>query len=114
MGSPDGPDFDFAAGELPILPPEVEEAAFRIVAESLTNVARHSAAGQCVVRLNQSNGSLRVRVMDNGRGLSSEPGSGHGLESMRKRAADVGGSLRVEVVKPRGTLVMALLPLEVS
>ncbi len=118
MGSPDGPDFDFAAGELPVLPPQVEEAAFRIVAESLTNVARHSAAGQCVVSLNQTNGNLHVRVMDNGRGLSQQsgsgPSSGHGLESMRKRAADVGGSLQVEVVKPRGTLVMALLPLEVS
>jgi signal transduction histidine kinase len=96
---------------LPLLPPQVEEAAFRIVAESLTNVARHSAARKCAVRLTQANGDLRVQVFDNGQGLSPESGSGHGLDSMRRRAADVGGSLRVEAASPQGTLVTAVLPL---
>jgi len=114
MGRPGGPAFDFRTDALPLLPPQVEEAAFRIVAESLTNVARHSAAGHCSVRLNQANGDLRVRVFDDGLGLSPESGSGHGLDSMRRRAADVGGSLRVEVANPQGTLVTALLPLETS
>jgi signal transduction histidine kinase len=114
MGRPGGPDFEFRSDALPLLPPQVEEAAFRIVAESLTNVARHSAAGHCAVRLNQANGDLRVRVSDDGRGLSPESGSGHGLDSMRKRATDVGGSLLVEMARPHGTLVTAVLPLAVS
>jgi signal transduction histidine kinase len=114
MGRPGSPHFDFLADALPLLPPQVEEAAFRIVAESLTNVARHSAADHCVVRLNQANGDLRVRVSDDGRGLSPGSGSGHGLDSMRRRAADVGGSLHVEVASPQGTLVTAVLPLEMS
>jgi len=114
MGRPGSPDFDFLTDALPLLPPQVEEAAFRIVAESLTNVARHSAADHCVVRLNQANGDLRVRVSDDGRGLSPGSGSGHGLDSMRRRAADVGGNFLVEDAIPNGTLVTAVLPLELS
>lgn len=114
MGRPGGPGFDFRTDALPLLLPQVEEAAFRIVAESLTNVARHSAADHCAVRLSQTNGSLRVRVLDDGRGLSPESGSGHGMDSMRRRAADVGGNFLVEGAIPHGTLVTAVLPLEPS
>ncbi|WP_158294149.1 sensor histidine kinase [Kribbella sp. VKM Ac-2568] len=114
MGHPGGPAFDLKTDALPLLRPQVEEAAFRIVAESLTNVARHSAAVHCAVRLNQANGDLRIRVLDDGRGLSPDAGSGHGLDSMRRRAADVGGSLLVEAANPHGTLVTAVLPLELS
>ncbi|TDO29995.1 histidine kinase/DNA gyrase B/HSP90-like ATPase [Kribbella sp. VKM Ac-2527] len=112
MGEAGGPTFDLQAGALPALPPQVEEAAFRIVAESLTNVARHSAASHCTVQLNQANGDLRVRVCDDGRGLSSLAGSGHGLDSMRKRATEIGGTVCVEIANPQGTLVTAVLPLE--
>ncbi len=112
MGRPGGLQFELSADALPLLPPPVEEAAFRIVAESLTNVARHSAADHCAVSLNQSNGSLRVRVLDDGLGLSAAAGTGHGLDSMRRRAADVGGSCHVQGALPSGTLVTAFLPLE--
>jgi signal transduction histidine kinase len=95
-----------------VLPPQVEEAAFRIVAESLTNVVRHSAASHCTVQLNQANGDLRLQVFDDGRGLKPSTTPGHGLDSMRKRAADIGGSVCVEIAEPRGTLVTAVLPLE--
>jgi signal transduction histidine kinase len=114
MGRAGGPAFDLTTDALPLLPPQVEEAAFRIVAESLTNVARHSAAAHCAVRLNQANGDLRVRVFDDGRGIGLGAGSGHGLDSMRQRAADIGGRLIVEGAKPHGTLVTAVLPLEAS
>lgn len=114
MGHPGGPAFDLQTETLPLLPPQVEEAAFRIVAESLTNVARHSAAEHCTVRLNQANGDLRLWVFDDGCGLGPSTRSGHGLESMRKRAADIGGSVCVEIANPRGTLVTAVLPLEIS
>src|SRR4051794_39029306 len=60
MGRLGGPAFDLTTDALPLLPPQIEEAAFRIVAESLTNVVRHSAAVHCAVRLNQTNGDLRV------------------------------------------------------
>lgn len=105
------PGFDLRAVSLPHLPPRVEEAAFRIVAESLNNVVRHSAADHCAVDLHKSNGDLRVRVSDDGCGPHPGSGTGHGLDSMRRRAADIGGSLRVESGEPRGTVVTALLPL---
>lgn len=112
MGQPGGPAFDLQTDALPLLRPQVEEAVFRIVAESLTNVARHSAASHCAVRLNQSNGDLRVRVVDDGCGLGAGVVAGHGLDSMRKRAADIGGEVCVECANPRGTLVTAVLPLD--
>ncbi len=80
----------------------IEEAAFRIVAESLTNVVRHSDADHCAVRLQQANGDLRVRVFDDGSGLGVDQSQGHGLDSMRRRAADVGGSLIVDPADPHG------------
>lgn len=111
LGRPGGPRFVLRSDPLPVLPPQVEEAAFRIVAESLTNVARHAGASRCDVRLRQADGDLRLRVSDDGRGLGEAGGSGHGLDSMRRRACDLGGSLQVLAGGPRGTVVTAVLPL---
>ena len=111
MGAPGRPQFNLRVGALPLLRPHVEESAFRIVAESLTNVARHSGAEYCSVEINQANGDLRVGVVDDGHGLASGGPEGHGLDSMRKRASDVGGRLSVVPVEPHGTAVTAVLPL---
>ena len=111
MGVHGGPAFALRAEPLPDLAPAVEEAAFRIVAESLTNVARHAAATSCEVRLARANGDLRIAVTDDGDGLGLGPGEGHGLESMRRRATDLGGTVTLEAREPRGTAVRAVLPL---
>jgi len=95
-----------------MLAPPVEEAAFRIVAESLTNVVRHSDARTCSVRLASSNGDLCVAIADDGGGIQGTRADGVGLESMRKRAAEIGGRVSVECADPHGTIVTALLPLE--
>ena len=114
LGRPGGTAFELDADHLPPLAPRVEEAAYRIVAESLTNVARHARAGRCTVRLAQADGHLRVAITDDGCGAQPAPGgaSGHGLESMRRRAADLGGVLRVEGAALAGTTVTAMLPLD--
>ena len=57
------------------------------------------------------NGDLRVQITDDGSGLRVGPGRGHGLESMRRRAADVVGSLSIGPADPTGTVVTAVLPL---
>ena len=80
----------------------MEESAFRIVAESMTNVARHSGAEHCSVEINQANGDLRVGVIDDGHGAHPPAPMGHGLDSMRRRAADVGGRLTVASIEPTG------------
>jgi signal transduction histidine kinase len=109
LGRPGGTRFGLEASGVDGLPPHVEEAAFRIVAESLTNVARHACARSCTVRLIREAGALRLGVHDDGAGLLGT-GAGHGLDSMRRRAADLGGWLAVRPAEPRGTVVDAVLP----
>jgi signal transduction histidine kinase len=98
------------AGDLTALPAAVEVAAYRIVVEALTNVARHTSAGSAAVRLSAVDGTeLLVEVRDD-----APPGaawtSGVGIASMRERAAELGGSLSYGPT-PGGGFVSAVLPL---
>jgi signal transduction histidine kinase len=86
-----------------------EVAAYHIVLEALTNVARHANADTCTVRLWRSAG-LRIEVTDNGRGLPEHYRAGIGLSSMRERATEVGGSCAIEHGVDGGTRVTAVLP----
>jgi len=88
----------------------VEVAAYRIVQEALTNVLRHSGAASCDVSVCAQNGSLVVSVADDGRGAAGVPGGGAGLETMRERAEELGGSLELRPRSGGGTLVRAVLP----
>lgn len=101
-----------APDDLPPLPAAVEVAAYRIVAEALTNVVRHSQARRGVVWLCPDD-ALYVAVDDDGIGLPDQLRSGVGLASMRERAEELGGALRVERRPEGGTRVMARLPLTV-
>lgn len=96
---------------LDALPAAVEVAAYRIVAESLTNVARHARAGAVGVRLARETDALIVQVSDDGVGISSERTAGVGLLSVRERAAELGGEATVECPEGGGTTVRAVLPL---
>jgi signal transduction histidine kinase len=109
---------DTEVGALPAIEPAVEVAAYRIVAEALTNVGRHSGARQASLRVVADEAHLVVQVVDDGRGLharSDRGGTGLGLASMRTRAEEIGGRM---VVAPgpdgAGTSVRAELPLRVS
>jgi PAS domain S-box-containing protein len=91
---------------------DVETTAYRIVQECLSNAARHAEASRVDVELRQRNGSLGVRIADDGNGF--DPGSesaGYGLRGMRERVDLLDGSLTVESEKSRGTEVTAALPL---
>ena len=96
-----------------MLPAAVEVAAYRIALEALTNVARHAGAGACTLRLSV-NGALELEVRDDGGGLPESYRRGVGLESMRERAAELGGECTIERADGDGTRVKALLPLERS
>ncbi len=95
---------------LPSLPAAVEVAAYRIVQEALTNVVRHAAASECVIRLGLD-GELELDITDDGVGLPEDRGAGVGLSSMRERAVELGGTCVVEPSLPEGTRVLARLPL---
>lgn len=96
------------------LPAAVDVAAYRIVAEALTNAVRHGGATAIGVQVRRDDGALRVSVIDNGCGVRPGVRHGVGLRSMRERAEELGGTCAVELVSDgRGTVVSALLPLGV-
>ncbi|MFI6576034.1 sensor histidine kinase [Nocardiopsis sp. NPDC050513] len=92
------------------VPGAVDQAAFRIVREALTNVGRH--AGQVPVRVgvDVGEGELVVRVRDGGR-FRGPVREGSGIAGMRERAAAVGGVLSVGEGEGGGFEVVAVLPL---
>jgi signal transduction histidine kinase len=100
-----------SSGDLVSLPAIVEVAAYRIVCEALTNVARHSGARTCSVTLVRDKG-LRVEVVDDGVGIAGQRGRGLGLGSMRERAAELGGTLVIDAPPPGGTRIVARLPIQ--
>ncbi|HYH91586.1 MAG TPA: histidine kinase [Candidatus Saccharimonadales bacterium] len=95
---------------LPELPAAVEVAAYRIAVEAVTNAVRHARATACTVRLTADE-HLELEVADDGDGVPEGPHAGTGLDSMRERAAEVGGALRIERGQPNGTIIHADLPL---
>lgn len=103
---------DAPSDGLPPLSAAVEVAAYRIALEALTNVVRHAHARECVVHISIANGrALQLEIRDNGTGLRRERNAGVGLNSMRERAEELGGTLIVESLPTNGTRVLAQLPL---
>ena len=99
------------AGPAPsFIPLDVELAVYRIATEAITNAARHAQAGRCDVHL-RFDDCVEVRVADDGIGLPANAREGVGLPSMRRRAADLGGTLSVQSGPTGGTCVEARLPL---
>ncbi len=94
---------------LPALPAAVEVAAFRIAQEALTNVVRHAHAHECVVRIKIED-QFVMEIRDDGRGLPATHRAGVGLNSMRERAAELGGACVIKSDANRGTHVRVELP----
>jgi len=94
---------------LPPLPAAVEVAAYRIVQEALTNVARHARAQSCTVRLSVELDALLVEIADDGKGIAQR-GLGAGLRTMQERAAELAGSCQITSTPGVGTTVAARLP----
>lgn len=101
--------------DLPVLNDNAATALFRIVQESLTNVARHAAASKINVGVWRIGDSLKIAVSDNGCGIASEKGrSGLGLVGMRERALSLGGDLRIESPPKGGTIIEATISINVA
>jgi len=105
--------FDHRGLEAKRFAPEVETAAFRIVQEALTNVARHAGVSSATVSLHADSRILSVRIEDSGRGFApvgSRADSSTGLIGMQERARLLGGILTVDSAPGAGTRVNAALP----
>jgi signal transduction histidine kinase len=100
-------DVDRLPGER--LPESVELAAYFVVAEALTNVAKYAHASRASVSVERSNGRLVVAVRDDGVG-GADPGSGTGLRGLADRIAVLEGRLHVDSPPGRGTTVTARIP----
>jgi signal transduction histidine kinase len=103
-------------GEQRPLPPSVDEVAYRILQESLTNVLRHAGpAAKATVRLCYEASMLGIQVTDDGGGpggpLPRASTAGHGLAGMAERAASVGGEVTAGPRDEGGFEVSARLPL---
>jgi signal transduction histidine kinase len=98
------------------LPAAVELAAYRIVQESLTNVARHAGPAAATVKVGYEPDALVVEVADTGSGRTAGAArpAGYGIAGMRERAAAVGGTLQAGPSGDGGFLVRARLPLGVG
>ena len=90
-----------------------QTALFRIFQEALTNVVRHAQASAVRVRLSKERGAFRLRVRDNGRGITQEEvaaAGSIGLLGMRERAAQAGATLEIAGLRGKGTVVTVSVP----
>jgi signal transduction histidine kinase len=101
-----------APESLPPLPAAVEVAVYRITQEAVLNVMRHADAHNCHVHLSldESAGLLCLEVQDDGKGLLLKRRAGVGLNSMRERAEELGGTLAILPIPTGGTSLIARLP----
>jgi signal transduction histidine kinase len=91
------------------LSPGVESAAYFVVAEALTNVAKYAEAETATVSVARDNGALTVEVRDDGIG-GADPANGSGLRGLSDRVSALDGRLEVESPCDRGTVVRARIP----
>jgi signal transduction histidine kinase len=91
-------------------PEGIEAAAYFVVSEALTNVARHAEADCAVVRVIRSDARLLVEIEDDGRG-GAELGGGSGLRGLADRVGALDGSLEVRSEVGGGTSVRVSFPL---
>ena len=91
------------------LSPAVEATAYFVVAEALTNAARHASASSVSLTADVSDGWLQLTVADDGRG-GADPARGSGLRGLMDRVVALGGRLSIEEAGAGGTRLRAEIP----
>jgi signal transduction histidine kinase len=90
-------------------PEHVELAAYFVISEALTNVAKYSSASRALVEVTRDNGQLVVEVSDDGVG-GADPAQGSGLSGLAARVEAIEGRLEIDSEPGRGTTVRASIP----
>lgn len=96
--------------KLPAISPNVTHALFRCTQEALTNGRKHGKAGRFLVRLKQGKAALHLDIEDNGQG-SEGVQMGSGLQGIRARVEEIGGSALFQTAPGQGFLVRIQVPL---
>jgi signal transduction histidine kinase/CHASE3 domain sensor protein len=103
------------------MPGDCEIAMYRIAQEALANVAKHARAFSVDLSLTADEGSIVLKIHDNGRGMDDNvatrmrvPGHGLGMLGMRERAELLGGSFAVDSSYDRGTSITVAIPLHLE
>ena len=116
LRGPNGPSFHVVVqGQPRSLHPLVGDEVYRIAREAMANAFRHAAARRIDVEVSFTSDELRVRVLDDGHGVSDEvveagrPGH-FGLQGMRTRAKNIGATLNVWSRVDEGTEVALIVP----
>ena len=94
------------------LDPTIEAAAYFLVSEALTNVAKHARADRVSVALAATGGALEVTIADDGAG-GADTAKGSGLRGLADRVTAIGGRLEVSSPPGEGTRLSASLPASV-
>lgn len=102
-------DLDVRLDDGERLPSAVENAAYFVVAEALTNVAKHADATTCAVVVRRDNGNVRIEITDNGRG-GAHVSKGHGLAGLDERVTGLGGTLTITSPTAGPTELVAVVP----
>ncbi|HYE25552.1 MAG TPA: GAF domain-containing sensor histidine kinase [Clostridia bacterium] len=95
------------------LAPEVEAAIYRVVQESLHNVAKHAQAKSVNIQMSREDGILTLTVEDDGVGISATASPSRrsfGLAGMRERVSTLGGTLKLSSRKGQGTRITVAVP----
>ena len=92
------------------LPDEIETTLYYLVAEALTNAAKHSGATAATVRLSVAGGRVCVRISDDGTGGAAVRAGG-GLRGLAERLEELGGELEVDSPAGAGTTLTGVIPL---
>lgn len=95
-------------------PKAVETAAFRLIQEALTNIARHAGVNAATVNLDIRPEQLKITVLDAGAGFDPQQivaGRSTGLSAMRERVRLAGGTFHLQSAPGKGTLITAEFPL---
>lgn len=113
-------DFQRSIGFLPIctiqllrsIPLEVSTAVYRIIQESLTNIAKYASATEVKIHLMATKTELNLSIQDNGKGFKLDQNTtGFGLQSMRERTLALGGQFKIDSVPGSGCRITADIPL---
>jgi signal transduction histidine kinase len=99
-------------GDIQVKDPEAGMHLYRIAQEAVNNAAKHGGPRRITIGLHQMQDVLRLTVADDGKGMAQPPDSsrGMGLDSMRYRARELGGELKIEAQPGEGCIISCEMP----